>query len=312
MDKKNALGTVIKKLRTEKNLSQKELANLMFIDRASIAMFETGKRIPSDDLCSQLSILLDFDFFTCRKNIIHFKTYEHYLLANELETFIESNEILKIEEILKNNQLIQEFTYGRAKQLRTYCETAVLIIIHQNMEEAYHNCILFFDMDIQNIASYPIQLNMYQHYYSMFLNLGYCLFNKMLFEEAISLYNQLLHFLENLLFHSKIPFTNIDFSYKKYYIVCLNNLTDLYFSRNAYAAALDACNKGIEKSAELNILKTLPFLLKLKVEILYQLENYDSAKQIYMHFVSNCELLNMDLFLQKTKVTFEKEYPLLF
>ena len=57
----NQFGETLKKLRTEKNLSQQQLAQKLFVNRSSIANWETGRRIPDLILLTRLARLLSVD-----------------------------------------------------------------------------------------------------------------------------------------------------------------------------------------------------------------------------------------------------------
>lgn len=46
----NVIGTRIKKLREESGLSQKELAEKLNIANSTLSQYETGQRVPSDDI----------------------------------------------------------------------------------------------------------------------------------------------------------------------------------------------------------------------------------------------------------------------
>ncbi|MCR5107007.1 MAG: helix-turn-helix domain-containing protein [Lachnospiraceae bacterium] len=52
-------ASTLKKLRTEKNLSQRELANKMYVTRSTIARWENGSRLPDITMITRLSQCLD-------------------------------------------------------------------------------------------------------------------------------------------------------------------------------------------------------------------------------------------------------------
>ncbi len=66
-------------------------------------------------------------------------------------------------------------------------------------------------------------------YYSMILNLGYCLCQKNEYDNLVYLYTYTINFFNELYDNDSFPFVNIDGYYKKFYIICLNNLADAYF-----------------------------------------------------------------------------------
>jgi len=55
----NVLGKRIKSLREDNNLNQKELAKILNISNSTLSQYETGQRIPSDDV--KISIAKYFD-----------------------------------------------------------------------------------------------------------------------------------------------------------------------------------------------------------------------------------------------------------
>lgn len=55
------LGEILKNLRTERNLSQQQMANLLFVSRSSVANWETGGRIPDLTMLTRIAKLLDVD-----------------------------------------------------------------------------------------------------------------------------------------------------------------------------------------------------------------------------------------------------------
>ncbi len=57
------LSKNIRHLRTEKNISQQQLADLMFVSRATIANWENGNRVPDITTLLQLSRVLDADIY---------------------------------------------------------------------------------------------------------------------------------------------------------------------------------------------------------------------------------------------------------
>ena len=54
----------LRRLRTEKNLSQLQLAEMLFVDRSSIANWEAGRRIPDAVLISRIADAFDVDIDT--------------------------------------------------------------------------------------------------------------------------------------------------------------------------------------------------------------------------------------------------------
>ena len=58
---KDSFADTLKQFRTEKNLSQQQLADMLFVERSTIANWETGRRIPDAVLLLRISKCLDMD-----------------------------------------------------------------------------------------------------------------------------------------------------------------------------------------------------------------------------------------------------------
>ena len=58
---KDSFADTLKQFRTEKNLSQQQLADMLFVERTTIANWETGRRIPDAVLLLRISKCLDID-----------------------------------------------------------------------------------------------------------------------------------------------------------------------------------------------------------------------------------------------------------
>ena len=57
----DSFSEILKNFRTEKNLSQQQLANMLFVERTTIANWESGRRTPDAVLLLQISKCLDID-----------------------------------------------------------------------------------------------------------------------------------------------------------------------------------------------------------------------------------------------------------
>ena len=79
---------MLHKLRTDKGLSQQRLADLLFVDRSTVASWETGRRVPdvvamrkiADSLGVDVSILLSTDSVSGEKPIVMMVDNERIIL----------------------------------------------------------------------------------------------------------------------------------------------------------------------------------------------------------------------------------------
>lgn len=306
----NSFTELVIQLRNKKNLTQREIAKLSKIPASTYSMLECGKRKPTYDVLMSLSNVLKFDLVTFYENQNSYISMEHYLFAKDLIDLVDSNDIENIANNVKNNPIINEFNYGEPEIIKVYCEIILLIEKEKNIELAYTTCIEF--LNITTLDEFVPRINMPCQYYSIISKLGDCLYQKKMYDDFIVLYEILIKFLEKLYFNDFIIFVDIPDFYRNYYILCLSNLSKGYFSLNKFDVALKICDKGIEKSSEVDILNMFTTLLKLKVEILCKLDNYSEAKETYIQYKSLCSLaLTINCFDAST-IEFKEKYPNLF
>ena len=60
----SSFGEIIKNLRQQNNLSQQQLAERLFVDRSTVARWETGQRTPGALLLPRLALCLNVDLAT--------------------------------------------------------------------------------------------------------------------------------------------------------------------------------------------------------------------------------------------------------
>lgn len=57
----NDFAGALRRLRSEKNLSQQQLADLLFVDRSTVASWESGRRLPTALMISRISQCLEIN-----------------------------------------------------------------------------------------------------------------------------------------------------------------------------------------------------------------------------------------------------------
>lgn len=64
----DSFAVTLRDLRTQRNLSQQQLADMLYVDRSTIASWETGRRVPDVSLILRLSEYLRADFVTLMRS----------------------------------------------------------------------------------------------------------------------------------------------------------------------------------------------------------------------------------------------------
>lgn len=102
------IAEIIKKLRSEKNLTQKQLAEEIGVSKSTVAMWETGDRKPSRELLEQVAdyFNVDMDYLygrTCiRKARLFDEDGNEYVNKEHLNHFID-DETREIAQEIKDN-----------------------------------------------------------------------------------------------------------------------------------------------------------------------------------------------------------------
>ena len=90
-----AFGNNIKKLREEKNLTQQQLADKLYVSRQTICRWENGSRCP--------------DLITAKKLALELKVSMDELISDEAAQDIQINYGIWKSEKIKNGRKLQEF-----------------------------------------------------------------------------------------------------------------------------------------------------------------------------------------------------------
>ena len=87
----------LKKLRMDKNISQVQLAEQMFVTQSTVARWENGSRLPDAIMISRLSKLLDVDVHAllfAAAQFVYFQFIDHGFLIANYTTMMNTPEFL--------------------------------------------------------------------------------------------------------------------------------------------------------------------------------------------------------------------------
>jgi MerR family transcriptional regulator, light-induced transcriptional regulator len=119
----NTLASNIKMLRTQKHMSQKELAELLAISQTSIAHYESGDRQPTIDTLIQLSSVFEISIDELVGNVKTHKTRKSLLDSQEI--------IDSLTELLVNKKDNEFFNFITEISKEYSIETLIDLIIKQ-------------------------------------------------------------------------------------------------------------------------------------------------------------------------------------
>lgn len=98
----------LKKLRTEKGLSQRELAERVYVTRSTVARWENGSRLPDAMMISRLSLCLGKDVTILLNVAAESDDAPHVILVDDSKIFISG--ALPVLEAVLPNAVITGFT----------------------------------------------------------------------------------------------------------------------------------------------------------------------------------------------------------
>ncbi|MBQ7371199.1 MAG: response regulator [Blautia sp.] len=97
----NSFAETLSQLRLKNNLSQQQLAELMYVDRSTVASWETGRRLPDALLISRLARCLNTDVASLLNDIDESGENPHVILVDD-EKIILNGGLPILEEIMPN------------------------------------------------------------------------------------------------------------------------------------------------------------------------------------------------------------------
>ena len=91
----------LKQLRTERNLSQQQMAELLYVDRSTVAKWENGNRMPDTILLSRIAECLNIDMQVLLANVKLAEEIPNVIMVDD-EKIILSGGLPILEEVMPN------------------------------------------------------------------------------------------------------------------------------------------------------------------------------------------------------------------
>lgn len=91
----------LKKLRTQKGLTQIQLANRMFVNKATISKWESGSRLPDVTMITRLAEILEVDVATLLSATVDNDETLNIIMVDDNKTILSYN-LLVVEEVVPN------------------------------------------------------------------------------------------------------------------------------------------------------------------------------------------------------------------
>lgn len=126
-----SFADTLKLIRTEQGLSQQQLADKLFVDRSSIANWESGRRIPNALLITRIAETLGVDIGTLMTSVNDEQEARPRVIVLDDEKIILRGEMATLEKVMPN-ALITGFT--NTDDAITYAKSNNIRIIFSDIE----------------------------------------------------------------------------------------------------------------------------------------------------------------------------------
>lgn len=126
-----SFADTLKLIRTEQGLSQQQLADKLFVDRSSIANWESGRRIPNALLITRIAETLGVDIGTLMTSVNEEEEARPRVIVLDDEKIILRGEMATLEKVMPN-ALITGFT--NTDDAITYAKSNNIRIIFSDIE----------------------------------------------------------------------------------------------------------------------------------------------------------------------------------
>lgn len=277
----NNFGDFVKKLRTQYNLTRKELC-LGICSEKQLERIEKNINTPSIFLLHQLSAKLNIDLnkfykdFYCyecaedRENIKRIlkyikelNFYNLYILCNELEKKVS----------FQNGNTYAHLCYGKA---------AYEFYICKNYNSAIELCIIGIKEETSLFTLDGIENSIFSDIgYSMINLIASCYKKKNSFKKSENIIFSMLKSIEKFyLSQSNISYYSTSFINKLYQTI-LCQVANNYYNLGNYNKALEYIDKCINFSFDNDMSRLIASLFQLKYLTLYKLNDYHGARECY-------------------------------
>lgn len=120
----------LKRLRTAKGLTQRELAEKIYVTRAAVARWESGSRLPDAMIISRLAKCLDTDANTLISSVLASEEAPNVIMVDDRKIFL-SGALPILEEVMPN-AIITGFT--RPSEAIEYAKTNLVALAFLDIE----------------------------------------------------------------------------------------------------------------------------------------------------------------------------------
>ncbi len=130
-----SFAETLKKLRTERGLTQQQLADLLYVDRSSIAHWENGRRIPDAVQITRIAKILDVDIGHLMESTIKSDPTPSILVIDD-ENIVLKGEVSTLKELFPNSSITG---FNKPSEALTYAQNNRVDLVFTDIEMGNYN-----------------------------------------------------------------------------------------------------------------------------------------------------------------------------
>ncbi len=288
---------VVNKVNIEKDRYEEIEKYGVGVTNSLILEFEKVLGIPLKDMYDSYN---DFNVLQANKSYLE--------LRNAIERR-NNDDILKC---IEKCDGIEQFREGESRLLLSYAKSLMALVIHKNYEKSFE--IALNALEVENILEATAKITdkiETNSFYSIFVSLCSNLYMMNLREEGMIVYEKLFEHFDKVIFKTKDNVIYQSEFLKRVFITIINNYADFCFTLNRFDKSLELCEIGLQRSFELNKSHMIDYIVSLKVEVNYMLEDYEYSKKNYQYLKDLVKYSNNAWLLERIDELVETKYPLL-
>jgi|GEM_PF-498359 len=287
------IGSLIKRLRKQKGLTQEELA-YPIIDRATLSKIESGKAMPNNKTMEMLLEKLGYHPGSLADIFMDTETTDSQKIVNELNSYLvwlvndEKNPIVnKVDRLIEKLEQSENFMENPLNV--QYVIMAKALNAANKKESPLKIQELILDAIKITIPEY--NENYIEDYYLSYQDRRILNFIAVLsrdegnLDKAINIWNRLKiniekHCVDKIQMGRNYPNTIL-------------NLADCLYRAKRYPEAIEACDTGGKVCKETAFLRHFPFIMAVKAMCLYEMGNKEEGAKLLRQVYYTCELLEV-------------------
>lgn len=305
-----SFGEFFKNLRTEKGLTQKQLAKNISYEYKVIARIESNQSKPTFDVLSKCSTALCVDLVDIYSTHFAYDTINTTLINKEIKESVNTPNCEKYYDLYKEYKDHEEYKNGYNLQIMKFCESIYMLDIGEKYEEAISIIISGIEIDnpkfnVDDFVDYKFS----EISYRLLISLAFAYYQITQIKTSKLILGQLQSNLEKF-FYSDFNITHDANKYiLRQYLAVLNNNATLSLDDKDYDNALITTKKAIDISKDNKEYTNLGYLYLIEFEVYYHTQLFDKAKQsLFSAFTQFNDAKNENMIIELNE-RLENEFP---